>query len=51
LLNTQLYPPPSVVERQQATPGGEKHETSEWIMQGYEWETLPLMDKVDDDFN
>ena len=51
VLNTQPYPPPSVVERQQEAPGGEKYETPEWVMQGYEWETLPVMDKVHEDFN
>ena len=51
VLNTQPYQPPSVVERQQAAPGGEKYETPEWIMQGYAWETLPVMDKVHEDFN
>ncbi len=51
VLNPQPYPPPSVVERQQAAPGGEKYETPEWVLQGYEWETLPLMDKIHEDFN
>ena len=51
VLNTQPYPPPSVVARQQEAPGGEKYETPEWILQGYEWETLPLMDQIHDEFN
>lgn len=51
MLNTQPYPPPSVNERQQAAPGGEKYETPEWILQGYEWETIPVMNKVYKDFN
>lgn len=51
MLNTQPYPPPSVADRQQAAPGGEKYETPEWILQGYEWETIPVMNKVHDDFN
>lgn len=51
MLNSQPFPPPSVTERQQAAPGGEKYETPEWILQGYAWETLPVMDKVHDDFN
>jgi len=51
MLNTQPFPPPSVTPRQQAAPGGEKYETPEWILQGYAWETLPVMDKVHEDFN
>jgi ribonuclease Z len=51
VLNTQPYPPPSVVERQQEAPGGEKYETPEWILKGYAWETLPVMDDVMEDFN
>ncbi len=51
MLNTQPYPPPSVTDRQQAAPGGEKYVTPEWIMQGYEWETIPVMNKVHEDFN
>jgi len=51
MLNSQPYPPPSVAAREQAAPGGEKYETPEWILQGYEWETLPLMDQIHDDFN
>jgi ribonuclease Z len=51
MLNTQPYPPPSVSDRQQAAPGGEKYETPEWILQGYEWKTIPVMNKVHDDFN
>ena len=51
VLNPQPYPPPSVAARQQEAPGGEKYETPDWIMQGYAWETLPLMDKIHDDFN
>lgn len=49
--NPQPYPPASVAERQQAAPGGEKYETPEWIMQGYAWETLPVMDRIHEDFN
>jgi len=37
--------------RDQSAPGGEKHETPEWILQGYEWETLPLMDELHEEFN
>jgi hypothetical protein len=51
VLNTQPYPPPSVTARQQAAPGGEKYETPEWILKGYAWETLPVMDEVMKDFN
>jgi len=51
MLNSQPFPPPSVTAREQAAPGGEKYETPEWILQGYEWETLPLMDQIHDDFN
>ena len=51
MLNTQAFPPPSVTPRQQAAPGGERYETPEWILQGYAWETLPVMDKVQQDFN
>ena len=51
MLNSQPYPPPSVVAREQAAPGGEKYETPEWILQGYEWETLPLMDQIHKEFN
>ena len=51
MLNTQPYPPPSVTVRQQHAPGGDKYETPEWILQGYEWETIPVMDKVHKDFN
>ena len=39
MLNSQPYPPPSVAARQQEAPGGEKYETPEWILQGFEWET------------
>jgi len=49
--NPQPYPPPSVSDRQQAAPGGEKYVTPEWIMQGFAWELLPLMDQIHDDFN
>ena len=49
--NSQPFPPPSVTPRQQAAPGGEKYQTSEWIMQGFEWETLDLMDDIHDEFN
>jgi ribonuclease Z len=51
MLNSQPYPPPSVTARAQAAPGGEKYVTPEWIMQGFAWETLPLMDEVHEDFN
>ena len=51
MLNSQPFPPPSVTPRQQAAPGGEKYQTPEWILQGYAWETLPLMDQIHDDFN
>jgi len=51
MLNSQPYPPPSVVARQQEAPGGEKYETPEWIMQGYAWETLPVMNEVHKKFN
>ena len=51
MMNSQPFPPPSVTPRQQAAPGGEKYETPAWIMQGYEWETLPLMDDLHDEFN
>jgi ribonuclease Z len=51
MLNSQPYPPPSVVERVQASPGGEVYETPEWIMQGFEWEALDVMDEVHDEFN
>ena len=51
MLNSQPFPPPSVTPRQQAAPGGEKYETPEWILQGYAWETLPLMDEIHEEFN
>lgn len=51
VLNTQPYPPPSVTARQQAAPGGEKYETPLWILEGFEWQALPVMDQVHDDFN
>ena len=51
IMNTQPYPPPSVVDRQQDAEGGEKYVTPEWIMQGFEWEALDLMDEIHDDFN
>jgi ribonuclease Z len=51
MLNSQPFPPPSVTPRQQAAPGGEKYQTPEWILQGYAWETLPLMDQIHEDFN
>ena len=51
MLNSQPFPPPSVVERQQSAPGGEKYETPAWVLQGYEWETLPLMDEIHEEFN
>jgi hypothetical protein len=40
-----------VTERQQLAPGGEKYETPEWIMQGFEWEALDLVDEIHEDFN
>lgn len=51
MLNSQPFPPPSVTARQQAAPGGEKYETPEWILQGFEWGTLGLMDKIHEEFN
>lgn len=51
MLNSQPFPPPSVNERQQAAPGGERYVTPEWILQGFEWETLELMDEIHDEFN
>ena len=51
MLNSQPFPPPSVTPRQQEAPGGEKYQTPEWIMQGFERETLDLMDEIHDDFN
>jgi hypothetical protein len=51
MLDTQPFPPPSVVARQQVAPGGERYEAPEWILQGYEWETLPLMDEIHRAFN
>ena len=51
MLNSQPFPPPSVSPRQQAAPGGERYVTPQWILDGYAWETLPLMDEIHDDFN
>jgi ribonuclease Z len=51
VLNPQPFPPPSVVAREQAAPGGEKYETPEWIMQGFAWDALPVMKEVYDEFN
>lgn len=51
ILNSQPYPPPSVAARQQAAEGGEKYETPEWILQGFAWETLPVMDEIHKQFN
>lgn len=51
VMNSQPFPPPSVTPRQQAAPGGEKYETPKWILQGYSWETLPVMDEIHDKFN
>ena len=51
VMNSQPYPSPSVVERQQEAPGGEKYETPEWILQGFAWETMPVMDEVFEEFN
>lgn len=50
-MNSQPFPSPSVVARQQAAEGGEKYVTPGWILQGYAWETLPVMDKIHEDFN
>jgi hypothetical protein len=49
MLNFQPYSPPLVTARQQAAPGDEEYITSEWIMRGFEWQTLPLMDEVHED--
>jgi ribonuclease Z len=51
MMNSQPYPPPSVVERVQEAPGGEVYVPPEWVMQGFEWQTLDLMDEIHDDFN
>ena len=51
MLNSQPFPPFSVNPRQQAAEDGEVYVTPDWIMQGYEWETLPIMDQIHDDFN
>ena len=51
MLNTQPFPPPSVTPRQQAQEGVEPYVTPDWILQGYEWETLSVMDQVHEDFN
>ena len=51
MMNSQPFPPPSVTARQQAAPGGEKYVTPEWILQGYEWGTLELMDEIHEEFN
>ena len=51
MMNSQPFPPPSVTARQQTAPGGEKYETPAWILQNYEWDALPLMDEVHDEFN
>ncbi len=51
MLNSQPYPPPSVTAREQVAPGGEKYETPEWIMQGFAWDALPLMDQIHEEFN
>ena len=51
MMNSQPFPPPSVVERQQAVEGGEKYVTPEWILQGFAWETLPVMDEIHENFN
>lgn len=31
--------------------GGERYVTPEWILQGYEWQTLELMDEFHEEFN
>ena len=51
MMNSQPFPPPSVTARQQAAPGGEKYETPEWVLQGFEWQTLELMDQIHEEFN
>jgi len=51
VINSQPFPPPSVTARQKEAPGGEKYETPEWVLQGFEWEALPVMDKIHEDFN
>lgn len=51
MMNSQPFPPPSVTARQQAAPGGEKYETPEWILQGFEWQALDLMDEIHEEFN
>ena len=51
MMNSQPFPPPSVTARQQAASGGEKYETPQWILQGYEWQTLQLMDQIHEEFN
>jgi ribonuclease Z len=51
MMNSQPFPPPSVTERQQAAPGGDKYVTPQWILQGFEWQTLGLMDQIHEDFN
>jgi len=51
MMNSQPFPPPSVVARQQAAAGGEKYVTPEWILQGFAWDTLPVMNEVYKDFN
>jgi len=50
-MNSQPFPPPSVTARQQLAPGGEKYETPEWILQGFEWQALDLMDEIHEEFN
>ena len=52
MLNSQPFP--ATLCCRQATSnaeGGEKYETPEWVLQGYEWETLPLMDEIHEEFN
>jgi len=51
MMNSQPYPPPSVTVRQQAAPGGEKYVTPQWILQGFEWQTLEVMDNIHEEFN
>ncbi len=43
------FPIPSVTPRQQEAPGGKKSETTGRIMQGYAWDTLPIMDEEPDE--
>ena len=42
---------PAGVDGASSVPGGKRYETPEWILQGYEWQTLPLMDEIHREFN